>query len=96
MANMIAPPRCAALIGPYLSGKTTLLEALLHDSGSTGRRIGLSANEGGDLTPDASHVLDAGDIYALHVGTRDGQGGAIASAMVAITPRGCEVLLRGL
>ncbi|HZT89629.1 MAG TPA: elongation factor G [Stellaceae bacterium] len=31
-------PRCAALVGPYLSGKTTLLEALLHASGSTARR----------------------------------------------------------
>ncbi len=37
MANAIAA-RCAALIGPYLSGKTTLLEALLYASGSTGRR----------------------------------------------------------
>src|SRR5579884_902907 len=31
-------PRCSALVGPYLSGKTTLLEALLHASGSTARR----------------------------------------------------------
>jgi Xaa-Pro aminopeptidase len=62
--------------------------------GSVGRRIGLSANEGGELTADASHVLNAGDVYALHVGTRDAQGGAIASATVAITPQGCEVLVR--
>jgi elongation factor G len=31
-------PRCAALVGPYLSGKTTLLEALLYASGNIGRR----------------------------------------------------------
>ena len=30
--------RCVALVGPYLSGKTTLLEALLFTSGSTNRR----------------------------------------------------------
>ena len=35
-ANGTAAPRCAALIGPYLSGKTTLLEALLFASGGTG------------------------------------------------------------
>jgi len=38
MANTTAAPRCAALIGPYLSGKTTLLEALLHAAGNTSRR----------------------------------------------------------
>ncbi|MBV9551889.1 MAG: elongation factor G [Alphaproteobacteria bacterium] len=30
--------RCAVLVGPYLSGKTTLLEAMLHSSGTTSRR----------------------------------------------------------
>ncbi|HTZ35149.1 MAG TPA: elongation factor G [Stellaceae bacterium] len=30
--------RCAVLVGPYLSGKTTLLEAMLHASGTTQRR----------------------------------------------------------
>ncbi|WP_374440794.1 elongation factor G [Stella sp.] len=33
-----AAPRCAALVGPYLSGKTTLLEALLHATEATARR----------------------------------------------------------
>jgi Xaa-Pro aminopeptidase len=63
-------------------------------SASIGRRIGFSANEGGELRPDARHALAAGDVYALHVGAADPAGGAIASAMVAITPKGCEVLLR--
>jgi elongation factor G len=31
-------PRCVALVGPYLSGKTTLLEALLFAGGATSRR----------------------------------------------------------
>jgi Xaa-Pro aminopeptidase len=63
-------------------------------SGSIGRRIGFSPNEGSELRPDARHVLAVGDVYALHVGASDPKGGAIASAMVAITPKGCEVLLR--
>jgi Metallopeptidase family M24 len=64
-------------------------------SGSVGRRIGFSSNEGSELRHDARHVLEPGDVYALHVGTSDPQaGGAVASAMVAITPTGCEVLVR--
>jgi elongation factor G len=38
MNDRPAGPRCAALVGPYLSGKTTLLEALLFASGTTHRR----------------------------------------------------------
>jgi elongation factor G len=38
MSERPAGPRCAALVGPYLSGKTTLLEALLSASGTTHRR----------------------------------------------------------
>src|ERR1700722_9126197 len=30
--------RCVVLVGPYLSGKTTLSEAMLHSSGTTARR----------------------------------------------------------
>jgi Xaa-Pro aminopeptidase len=63
--------------------------------GSVGRRIGFSPNEGSELRQDALHVLDAGDVYALHVGASDPQtAGAVASAMVAITRTGCEVLAR--
>src|SRR5437764_71234 len=54
MANGIAAPRCAALIGPYLSGKTTLLEALLHASGSTTRRGSVrDGNSVGDHSAEA-------------------------------------------
>jgi elongation factor G len=30
--------RCVVLVGPYLSGKTSLMEAMLHSSGTTARR----------------------------------------------------------
>jgi Xaa-Pro aminopeptidase len=63
-------------------------------SSSIGRRIGFSPNEGGELRHDARHMLNIGDVYALHVGASAPLGGAIASAMVAITPGGCEVLVR--
>ncbi|HEY4403818.1 MAG TPA: M24 family metallopeptidase, partial [Xanthobacteraceae bacterium] len=65
-------------------------------SASIGRRIGFSPNEGSELRPNARHALAAGDVYALHVGASDPTGGAVASAMVAITPKGCEVLLRSM
>jgi elongation factor G len=35
---MPSAPRCVALVGPYLSGKTSLLEAMLFASGTTSRR----------------------------------------------------------
>ena len=54
MANTTEAPRCAALIGPYLSGKTTLLEALLHASGSTSRRG--SVRDGNSV---GDHVAEA-------------------------------------
>ncbi len=38
MANGPASHRCVALVGPYLSGKTSLLESLLSTSGSIARR----------------------------------------------------------
>ncbi len=50
----VSPPRCAVLVGPYTSGKTTLLEALLFATGAI-RRKG-SVNEGstvGDGSPEA-------------------------------------------
>jgi elongation factor G len=54
MANATAAPRCAALIGPYLSGKTTLLEAMLYTSGSTTRHGSVrDGNSVGDHSPEA-------------------------------------------
>ncbi len=49
-----AAPRCAALVGPYLSGKTTLLEAMLFACGVTNRRgTAKDGNMVGDATPEA-------------------------------------------
>ena len=53
-ANTTAAARCAALIGPYLSGKTTLLEALLYAAGNTSRRGSVrDGNSVGDHSQEA-------------------------------------------
>lgn len=47
-------PRCAALVGPYLSGKTSLLEALLFHAGAINRKGGAKErNTVGDGQPEA-------------------------------------------
>lgn len=47
-------PRCAAIVGPYLSGKTTLLESLLHTCGATPRKGSVKeGNTVGDAAPEA-------------------------------------------
>lgn len=61
-------------------------------SGSVGRRIGLSLNEGENLRQDSAHTLKVPNVYALHVGTRDPERGALFSAIVLMTSKGPEVL----
>lgn len=47
-------PRCAAIVGSYLSGKTTLFESILHSAGATNRRGKVSdGNTVGDSSPEA-------------------------------------------
>ena len=47
-------PRCAALVGPYLSGKTTLLESLLFATGAIQRKGNVkNANTVGDSAEEA-------------------------------------------
>ena len=54
MTSQSGTLRCAALVGPYLSGKTTLLEALLCASGTTSRRgTAKDGNMVGDHAPEA-------------------------------------------
>jgi Xaa-Pro aminopeptidase len=61
--------------------------------GSVGHRIGLSPDEGGALREDGSHTLAPGEVYTLQVGAHDlTAGGALISAMVAITASGADVL----
>jgi Xaa-Pro aminopeptidase len=63
-------------------------------SGSVGNRIGYSPDEGGRLTQDSADMLKIGDTYSLRVGAHDAGGGAFASAMVAITSKGYDLVHR--
>jgi elongation factor G len=54
MADATANPRCVALVGPYLSGKTSLMEAMLYASGSIARRG--SVRDGNSV---GDHVAEA-------------------------------------
>jgi elongation factor G len=47
-------PRCAAIVGPYLSGKTSLMEGLLHVCGAIHRQGAVKdSNTVGDAAPEA-------------------------------------------
>ena len=47
-------PRCIALVGPYLSGKTSLLESILHLTGAASRKGSVGqGNSVGDSSPEA-------------------------------------------
>ena len=87
----------AAAADVYAKAMAPLGGLALHPvlGGGVGRRVGLSANEGGELRSGSSHMLQAGEVYALHVGTHDAAGGgAFASAMAVVTEKGAEVLTR--
>jgi hypothetical protein len=65
--------------------------------GRVGRCIGLSLDEGCAAERHGDDLLWTGndDVYALHVGAYDPHaGGAIASAVITITSKGREVLVR--
>ncbi len=52
--NEPSAPRCAALVGPYLSGKTTLLESLLAATGAITRKGTVKeGNTVGDSSPES-------------------------------------------
>ena len=51
---MPSAPRCVALVGPYLSGKTSLLEAMLFASGTVGRHG--SVREGNSVGDHAAEA----------------------------------------
>src|SRR5262249_19332342 len=49
-----AAPRCAAIVGPYLSGKTSLLESLLHAAEAIPRKGTIKErNTVGDASPES-------------------------------------------
>ncbi len=53
-SNRKSAPRCAALVGPYLSGKTTLLESLLFAAGAISRKGSVrDGNTVGDSAAEA-------------------------------------------
>jgi len=55
-AARAAGPRCVALVGPFQSGKTTLLEAILARTGVIPRQGAVEAgNTVGDSSPEARH-----------------------------------------
>ncbi len=52
------PARCAVIVGPYTSGKTTLMEALLHTAGAIGRKGSVTeGNTVGDASAEARDRL---------------------------------------
>ena len=52
--SQVSAPRCVALVGSYLSGKTTLLESLLHACGAVPRKGTVKeGNTIGDSVPEA-------------------------------------------
>jgi elongation factor G len=68
--------RCIALVGPYLSGKTTLLEAILARTGAIARQGSMaSANTVGDASDEARHH---GMSVELNVATVDFLGDSFA------------------
>jgi len=67
MSDRPSGPRCAALVGPYLSGKTALLEALLFSAGATTRRgTQKDGNTVGDHTPEARARQMSTEINVAH------------------------------
>jgi len=67
MNGRAAAPRTAALVGPYLSGKTTLLEALLFATGAINRRGTIKdGNTVGDASPEARHRQMSTEINVAH------------------------------
>jgi len=67
MNGRAAAPRTAALVGPYLSGKTTLLEALLFATGAINRRGTIKdGNTVGDPSPEARARQMTTEINVAH------------------------------
>lgn len=54
MAGKVSTPRVAALVGPYMGGKTTLLESILNAAGATHRQGTIKDKTTvGDASPEA-------------------------------------------
>ncbi|MDQ4061380.1 MAG: GTP-binding protein, partial [Pseudomonadota bacterium] len=67
-------PRCIAIVGPFASGKTTLLEAILARTGTIQRQGSIAAgNTVGDASPEARAQRMS---VALNIATADFMGDA--------------------
>ncbi|HEY9080311.1 elongation factor G [Magnetovibrio sp.] len=67
MTKSKSTPRCVALIGPYLSGKTTLLESLLVAAGAVHRKgIVRDGSTVGDGAPEARGRQMSTELNAAH------------------------------
>src|SRR5687767_6586858 len=65
--NSSAGPRCAALVGPYLSGKTTLLESLLTACGAIPRKGSAKEKSSvGDFTAEARSRQMSTELSVAH------------------------------
>ena len=62
-----AAPRCAVLVGPYSSGKTSLLEALLHSTGAIERKgLVKDGNTVGDSADEAKKRQASTELSIAH------------------------------
>jgi len=67
MTKSKSTPRCVALIGPYLCGKTTLLESMLAAAGAINRKGSVrEANAVGDGSPEARSLGMSTELNAAH------------------------------
>ena len=67
MTKAKSAPRCAALVGPYLSGKTTLLESLLAAAGAVRRKGTVrDGNTVGDSAPEARAMEMSTELNVAH------------------------------
>ncbi|OEJ69136.1 elongation factor G [Magnetovibrio blakemorei] len=67
MTKSKSTPRCVALIGPYLSGKTTLLESLLMAAGAINRKGSVrTASTVGDGSPEARSRQMSTELNVAH------------------------------
>lgn len=74
MTEETTTARCAVLVGPYTSGKTTLLEALLHTAGAVPRKGSISqANTVGDASAEARRRQMTVETNAAHCTYLDDQ-----------------------
>lgn len=67
MTKAKSAPRCVALVGPYLSGKTTLMESLLAGAGTLHRKGSVrDGNSVGDSAPEARAMEMSTELNVAH------------------------------